>query len=399
MAFLSLGPKLPSVEISIDFTNDPTSSTRTWTDVTAYVRRFSVRRGRENELSRSNPGELTATLSNSDRRFDPTYTSSPYSPGVVPMRRVRVRAQWDSVTYNLFSGYVEAWNPSWPATGKDATVELIARDAFVVLNLYDLVGKSYGTAYTGDRAATVLYDAGFMTSDYSLNTGQSSLPASGTLTTTTALAHIQDVVESENGVFFVNGGGTLVFQDRHYRIKNESAASGTVGDSAGEIRYDEIAAVDQASDIWNQVRVTPAGGTAEVVVDASSTASYYTRTLDKSLLITSQTEANDAARWLLARYSTPAVRVNQVRVVGARGTALWAQILGAEISKRYIVNRRPPGGGTISEGQYVEAIGHDVVVNRNWRTSWQMSPNSSQAFWILGDAVYSLLGDTTVLGY
>ncbi|MCR4340766.1 MAG: hypothetical protein NUW01_12870 [Gemmatimonadaceae bacterium] len=75
---------LPRVRVDVDFDNDPTSATRTWEDVTAYMSDLEITRGRENELSRSNPGVLQATLVNTDRRFDPTYTSSPYYPGVKP---------------------------------------------------------------------------------------------------------------------------------------------------------------------------------------------------------------------------------------------------------------------------------------------------------------------------
>lgn len=399
-AFVISGSHLPHVRIDVDFTNDPTSSTRTWTDITAYCRDFRIERGRENELSQSTPGRLDLELDNRDRRFDPTYISSPYYPNVLPTRRVRVRARWDLVDYNLFLGYVDDWPLSWPDDGLNAIVEVSATDAFKVLNLYDLGGKSYSTQLSSARAGTVLYDAGFGTAEYSLQTGQSTMPAFGTIAVGSyALAHLQEVTQSEHGVLFVNGGGTIIFQDRHYRSISETSAAGTLGDSAGEIPYVDPVVPYGDSYLWNLVSVTPSGGTAETAVDASSTARHYTRSLNISSLVTSQAEALDNANYTVGRYATAAVRVDGVTAVPAGGTALWATILGLEISKRLVFNRRPPGGGTITLSEHVERIGHDVTVGRSWTIPLRLSPAETQASWILGNAANSLLGLTIRLGY
>ncbi len=390
---------LPHVRVDIDFDNDPSSTTRTWTDVTAYVKRLSTRRGRRHELDRVDTGTLTATLLNTDRRFDPSYTSGPYYPNVKPMRRIRARARWGTVTYNLFHGYILGWPQAWPDGGMNAIVDLRAVDAFAVLAQYDLVGKSYGTALAGTRIGTALSDAGFGTAERSLDAGQSSIVASGTLSTSAALSHLLDVQVSENGLLFVDGGGTWIFQDRHHRIKNEVTAGGTLGDTAGEIPYRELSTSNDASEIWNRIMVTPSGGTAEEAIDSSSTASYYTRTLSRDYLISSQNEAYDAAHWNLARYKEPALRTPAVQIVCAAATALWPNVLAREISDRVLLHRRPPGGGTISEFQHVESIGHEIALESDWLTEWLLSPVDPQSYWVLEDSVNGVLDDTTKLGY
>lgn len=399
MAFVSLGASLPEVEVCVDFNNDPTSSTRTWTDITPYVRRFSIRRGRESERARAEPGTLALTLDNRDRRFDPTYTSGPYYPNVLVMRRVRVRAQWASVVYNLFHGYIEEWPPTWPDDGLNALVDVVAVDAFKVLNLYEINGLVFGTARSDIRLGSVFAAAGFGTTDYSLATGQSTMGSAGTITGVSVLSHAQEVVESESGVLFVNGGGTTIFQDRHWRLLNASAPSGTIGDAGGEIRYDDLVANYDDRELWNVVRITPAGGTAEGATDTSSTARYYTRVLSRGVLITSQSEANDNANYLLARYAEPSLRIDEAQVVGAADTTTWPLILAAEISNRYLVKRRPPGGGTIEINQHLERVSIDADLERNWRTRWRMSPADNQSYWVLGDPALSLLGETTRLAY
>lgn len=395
MAFISQGSHLPSVEISVDFDNAPTGTTRTWTDITPYCKDFQIERGRENELSSSTPGRLELVLVNHDRRFDPTFTTGPYYPNVLPTRRIRVLCQWAGVTYNLFHGYVDDWPLSWPED-KDALVHVTATDAFKVLNLYDLDRKSYSSQLSSTRLGTVLYDVGFGTAEYSLQTGQSTMVASGTISAGAgALAHIQEVTESEHGVLFVNGGGTIVFQDRHYRILSETVMAGTIGDAAGEIKYIDPLIPYGDQYLWNRAVVTPSGGTTEVAVDAGSTANHYTRTITRSSLITSQTEAKDNASYLVSRYATPVVRVDGVEVVPAAGTALWATVLALEVSKRVLFNRRPPGGGTIALETHVEKIGHNVQIGRDWKIPLRLSPASTQAYWVAGDAENSLAGQTT----
>ena len=395
-AFTIIGDHVPHLRIDLDHTNNPTSSTRTWTDITAYARDLDITRGRENELARSSPGVLRMTLDNLDRRFDPTNTDGPYYPGIKPTRRVRVRARWGVTDYNLFHGYIDEWPLEWPEFAKDAIVRVEATDAFKILNLHDLAGQSYASHLTGTRLGTVLADAGFGTAEYDLDEGQSTLVASGTITSTRALPHAQDVVETENGVLFVDGGGTVIFQDRHHRILNETAVAGTVADTVGAIRYRGAAGVYGDSQLWNQARVTPSGGTTETVVDASSTAIHYTRSLDRSLLVADQSEALNCAQYLTGRYATPTLHIPSVEIVGARDTDLWPTILAREISDRILFELRPAGGGTISEEGHIEMLSYRVAREPNdFRVGWRMSSVDNQAGWVAGDPVNSLAGVTT----
>jgi hypothetical protein len=397
MAFLSMGPDLPSVEITIDITNSPTSTTRTWTDITPYVRAFSISRGRQNELEQTSPGTLRLVLSNMDRRFDPTYTAGPYYPNVLPNRRIRARAQWATVTYNLFHGYTNGYPQEWPGDGFDAVVQVIATDVFKVLNLSDLGGKSYPSQTTDARLGTVFYDVGLGTADYSLQAGKSTVAASGTIASGSgALAHSQDVTQSENGVLFVDGGGTIVFQNRHFRSTSRTVASGTIGDAAGEIPYVDPVVPSSEDKLWNQAAVTPAGGTAETAVDAASTAEYYSRSLRRSVLVSSQSEALSCAQYLVGRYKDPQLEVTGVTLVGAAATANWPKILSLEISDRYAFRRRPPGGGTIAMDEFVESVQIDVDPERDWRTRLSMSPVTNEVLWVLD---VSALDSTTRLTY
>lgn len=134
---------MPTITVEVAFTTDP-GATPTWTDISAYQEEFVVHRGRADDQSAFGPGQLQLTLANEDRRFDPAYTSSPYSPNVVPMRRIRIRATYNSITYDIFNGYVTNWRQVYnPPQMARCVVE--ATDAFKVLGNIELAVSVYAT--------------------------------------------------------------------------------------------------------------------------------------------------------------------------------------------------------------------------------------------------------------
>jgi hypothetical protein len=112
---------------------------------------LSITRGRQYELDTIQASTLTLKLKNDDRRFDPTYTRSPYYPYVLPMRKIRVSVTYAAVTYYLFTGYVERWPLQWdaPAWG---SVTLTAVDGMAALE--NAVGD--GDVRAGDDRAADL---------------------------------------------------------------------------------------------------------------------------------------------------------------------------------------------------------------------------------------------------
>lgn len=125
-----------SVSTSARF--DDFSASFVWTDVSSYVRAIpSIQRGRQHELAQMETGTADVVFANQDRRFDPTYTSSPYYPFLQPYRRLRITGTWDagagSVDYPLFVGHVERWPIDYDISGADSTVKVTAVDRLAVI--------------------------------------------------------------------------------------------------------------------------------------------------------------------------------------------------------------------------------------------------------------------------
>ena len=55
--------------------------------------------------------------------------------------------------------------------------------------------------------------------------------------------------------------------------------------------------------------------------------------------------------------------------------------------------------GTIETDAYLEAVSHDLAPGPVWQTTWQLSPADGDSYWILEDATFGILGETTRLAY
>jgi hypothetical protein len=375
----------------------------TWTELTTYTRALSLRRGRNDELGRVEAGTLEVVLDNRDGRFDPTNTASPYYPYVLPLRQIRVRAQWDGVKYDLFRGYVEAWPMTWPAGGYDDVVTLRAVDAFKSLNLSRL-NMAFDEALASDRIIEILNAVDLPDTSIYINTADHTVAETGTLNTS-ALEHVLTVADSEGGMFFADAGGTLRFHHRSWRRSNETAARGTVGDNAGELNYRDLRGEYDDTYIRNRAVVTWSAGAGvtggtEIVTDEASTATYGIRGYDLASELARAGEAASIASYQTWKYADPQLRFPQVVFTGASSpTLLWPTLLGAEFGQRYTVVRRPPDGRTITQDIYVEGMQHTITPDE-WATTWNVSPlETDEEFWTLGAAAADALDTDTGVGY
>jgi hypothetical protein len=131
--------------VEIAFDSNPLDSTQTFTDVSPYLRRFSINRGRATNLSDFNPAAVTVVLTNTDNRFSPNQTTHYYDAvnnrtKVQPLKRIRIKADYGGSTYTLFHGFVESFPVNYPAQGSDSETKLQCVDAFKLFNNATLNG-------------------------------------------------------------------------------------------------------------------------------------------------------------------------------------------------------------------------------------------------------------------
>ena len=303
--------------------------------------------------------------------------------------------------YRLFTGFIESWPQRWPLKLATAVVPIHATDGFKALNLVPL-STSYSSELSSTRITNVLDTASWLAADRLISTGQTTLQAS-TLASVSALQHLQDVAQSENGRLFIDGSGRLVFQDRHTPLKPPyDVSQATYGDAAGELDYTELTLSFDDSVLYTDVRVTRTGGAEQIASSAAAIATYLRRSISKTgLLMTTDSEAESAAYYLFGRYSIVGVRIEAITISPERdATTQYPQVLGREIGDRITIKRRPPGGGNVlTQDAIIEGIEHTADISGFWKTVWRLSPAEASAYWQVESATNSVLNSTTKVAY
>jgi len=384
----------PTYSVEVSFT-DP-KLTPVWQDITSRVRKTSITRGRESEMSRIEAGTAQVTLDNQDRRFDPTYTAGPYYGVLLPMRPLRIRATWEGITYDVFRGFIEDWGQEWPVN-RDVVVKVRAVDGFAVL-AGTKVTADYPEQRVDERIGMVLDDASWTTGDVAILNiatldagfrlgpgGDRSLDRSVSriqsvsLEGRYALEHLQEAQEVENGMVFISKDGAVAF---HNRLRHYASQAPTVvfGDGA-ELPFVDLKFAYDIKDVWNEIIISMEGGQDHIAVDATSQGHYFTRTLErKNLLIArnSEWEAQARAEWFLWRYKDARLKIREVTIEpqSYSNPQFWHQVLARELGDCIRVIKRPTGTiSPIDQVGFIEGIEIDIDPAR-WRYTFRCSVGS-----------------------
>lgn len=382
---------LPEIKIRIAFDTDPFDASPVWTDVSADAMSYSIRRGRQHELDRVEAGTATIVLNNQSGNYWPNNTSGDYYPDILPGKRINIRVTYDGNTYDRFTGFIEKWQPGFISQPlKGAIMTLTCADLTKNLAKLLLNGTGYSAELSGTRVSNVLDDLGWPSGERDIDTGQSTILATGTLSNVNALEHLFNVASAERGIFFQSTDGKLVYQDRHARFKAPySTSQATFGDGSGEMPFTNIELAYDDQYIYNDIRITRTGGTEQTAEDTTSQQSFGKRSLARSeLLVSSDGECLSQAQYLLSQYKDPALRARNIIIAnGANLSALCPKTFSYDISTRITVNLDQ---ADISGDYHIEGINEDWNASQPEKravvTSWQLSNADAVSYWAWGYA-------------
>jgi hypothetical protein len=410
---------LPQLVSRIAFGYPPSPAGAPWTDCSDALRGLATSRGRNYERDQVNAGSATPLFNNGDRRFDPTYTHSPYYPNVKPMVRAQHSAVWAGTEYFLHTGFVERWPIDWQ--GRWGTSAPTVTDAFASLAIA-LAAGDFPEETTGARIQRMLTASGWpsyivpnssgwrlgtdpldtgamlaMGVDYQVIDPGSVLVSALTVPEdqpVPALAHIQECAQAEDGVFFIDAYGRAVFQDRMHRIGVQPELVLTddpVSESATRVAYQTIELDEDIAHVYNEVIVSSdIGGVTETVsaVDTDSISSYLRRPLALNLPLTSTDAMQARANWELLFSSQPYLRVDSITFKPQRNPACWPAVLQLELGDKLRVEWTPLSALTIPAEQitmdaFVEQIEHAITPSE-WTITLALSPAAAQErVWVL----------------
>jgi len=183
------------------------------TNEAAWLKHVAIQRGRNNLVSPSGdgfdpiqPGTLTVTLNNIDRRYDPYNESSPLYPNVDTGRMIKLLVRVGATVYDLFTGTIQNITP-----GKN-TVQIEAEDGHRWLMDIPVTSTVYRNT-TADAAIGAILDQVKWPWARALQSGADVLDY-WWMRGRNANEEIRSIADSEFGRAYVNASGALVFYNR-----------------------------------------------------------------------------------------------------------------------------------------------------------------------------------------
>lgn len=205
----------------------------------------------------------------------------------------------------------------------------------------------------------------------------------------------------ERGTLFIGRDGNVVFQDRYQRLRPDVMSIMILGDGGGpEILYADAAFALDDTRIINDARVTRTDGTVQAASDATSQTTYDPLAFTAGGLQATDGYAMAVAGFMVERYKQPAVRGGAIIIDPELNPMLiWPLVLARDLGDRLTVKRRPPGGGTFDQLSSLEGIDMAWTAEGGvWtRLAWEVSPGTTDQYWVLGHATYGQLQSTTRL--
>ena len=361
-------------------------------DITNRMISASVSRGKNRELDRFNAGTLQVTLNNNDRAFDPTYSLSPFAGSIIPRREVRVTVDGERVIETT----IDDWNFSYEPGGI-SRAEIQATDNFTLLARQVLSSVTATPQLTGARFNAVLDqdDIAWPVEKRNIDTGVSFLGAD--TIEGNALTYLQLVAESGQGLFFIAKNGDLVFRDRLDATPTSTSVT-TFNDLGTAIPF-TLTAVNYGSELlFNQAIVTSAAGTATALNERSQ-ATYGTASYELDTLLSTETQLQNLADFIVQKYGDPEYRFETIQVnLNTVNETQKASCLALEIGDIISITFTPNDiGDPIEQFGQIIRIAHNIQTTRH-DVSFSVA-SLDWTFLVLDDEVFGTLNENNALAF
>ena len=391
----------------------------TFIDVSQYARRVTIKYGRERLIEDAfQAGSCTIEVDNRTNWLTPGHSDSTYGNTQLINREVRVRSVVsggaDSYPTYLWRGRISDLN--YVAQQSTSTVHITTIDGFDRLASASIYNQTFSEEYTGLRVANVLDLASVDYPDESdpldRDIDYGSIKASAASgVTATALDYIQQLARTENGRFLINQAGTPSATNfggvaSYYAVNASTVDHGvTVSDAVtlatGSVEAEHLALEWGSELLYNSYEFTPKSGAVQTGSNAASITKYGARVIKRTLL-SDTGDSDEAGIYFIGLFDEPALRVSQVIVsIDSAATLTAEKLLHLQVMSAMDLSYLPPGSSvTLASALVVEGVALDITVRdmatNSARITGTYSTSSADrtGYWILGDAVQSVLPTT-----
>ena len=367
----------------------------TMVDLTSIVESVNITRGRSRQLDQFNAGTATIAFNNKTQVLNPTNTSSPYYPFVLPRCPVQVLANG----VPIYTGLVTDWNLDYDISNQDMMYASCA-DQFTVLANQALNAVTPSAEASGTRINTVLsYSEINYQGARSIDTGSSTLGAYAIAQDTNLLNYLQLVNTSEQGYLFMSANGTLTFKGRS-SVLNPVAGATFNTDGTG-LPYQTL--INQYGDelLYNYIVTQSPAGAKQTASNANSIALYQAQQYAlMDLLNSTTTEVAGLGNYLLGKYQNPVLRFTGLSTqMAALSTANQNIILGLDMTSICTVVKNFVTGTPATETQtlIVSGISHNITPGSHI-VSYTFESTDGNQYLTLDNAIFGTL-DNNLLSF
>jgi hypothetical protein len=385
-------PGTPNLGVSIDFANgpafgnpllldDPTTPLGTGiladapgdvVDVSDIAVQVSIRRGRNRILNKFEAGTAIVILADNNGDWSPANTSSPYYGKLLPLRKIRIWADYDNGSgtqrYYLYSGYITTYNSTY-GLGIEETSKITLQcvDGFRLLNSIGIstVAGAGSPQLSGARVNTLLDVVSWPSSQRDIDAGNSTMQSDPGSSNRDLLTAIQLVESSEFGGFFCSAEGNATFYSRDTISKKADDVPTVFADDGTGIGYQQIEFANDDTLLVNDVTVTRLNSVSgQNVFDQTSIDTYFLHSGKRDgILVQTDAEALDQARTLLVARKDTTDRIDSmtINLLDSSSPAKIVAGLNLEIFDLVNVTKTVPGGSTITKELFVQGVQHDIT--------------------------------------
>ena len=367
----------------------------TMVDLTSIVESVNITRGRSRQLDQFNSGTATIAFDNSNQILNPSNTSSPYYPFVLPRCPVQIFANG----VPIYTGLVTDWNLDYDISNEDMMYASCA-DSFTVLANQNLTAVTPSAETSGTRINTVLnYTEVNYQGARAIDTGSSTLGAYAIAQDTNVLNYLQQINTSEQGYLFMSASGTLTFKGRSSVLN--PVAGATFNTNGTGLPYQTL--INQYGDelLYNNISTQSPAGSVQNTTNANSIALYQSQTYQLlDLLNSTTTEVAALGNYLLGRYQNPILRFTGLSTQLAALSSTNQNIcLNLDLTSICSVVKNFVTGTPSTETQtlIVSGVSHNITPGSHVIAFTFESTDANQ-YMTLNDSIFGIL-DTGLLSF
>lgn len=368
----------------------------TMVDLTSIVESVNITRGRSRQLDQFNAGTATIAFDNSSQILNPSNTSSPYYPFVLPRCPVQVLANG----VPIYTGLVTDWNLDYDISNEDMMYASCS-DQFTVLANQALNAVTPSAEASGTRINTVLSYAEInYQGARAIDTGSSTLGAYAISQDTNCLNYLQQINTSEQGYLFMSANGTLTFKGRS-SVLNPVAGATFNTDGTG-LRYQTL--INQYGDelLYNYIVTQSPAGSKQTTSNANSIALYQAQQYALLDLLNSTTaEVAGLGNYLLGKYKDPVLRFTGLSTqMSALSAANQNIVLGLDLTSICTVVKNFVAGTPATETQtlIVSGVSHNITPGSHI-VSFTFESTDGNQYFTLNNAIFGTLSTTNLLSF